>query len=233
MSALRAVLVAVLVWLLATTPTLIGGSIPSWAGTPTYAAVGSSPLAQDNDNDDDDDDDNDDDDDDDDNDDDDDDNDDDDDDNDDDDDGAPSRPAAAAAPPPPPAVASACISGGQNVTLDFPGGASAITNVVGQAVNVRLERVNPAQGPAGLLDDLVFNMVVEACGGGPVERGPDVNLGIRYTVGANKANLRIVRLEGGQWTESGITTVPDPNANNPYISATIPGQTRSYAVVQR
>jgi hypothetical protein len=181
--------------------------------------VASSPLAQDNDNDDD--------------------NNDNDDDNDNDgdndDDGGgpppPPPPPAAAAPPRPPTVASGCISGGGSVTLDFDSGSAAITNP-GGGINVTLEAVDPNLGPGGPLGTIVFNMIAEACGGGGLgDPPPQVNLGVRYTVGANKAGLRIARFDGSQYTESGITTVPDPNQN--FVSATIPARTATYAVVQR
>ena len=254
MSALRLVIVAAVALVLAAAPLLPQGLVTSSGdgGVSVHAATASSPLAGGNDNDDDDngddgdngDDDNGGDDNDDGNDGDNDDNegndngdndDGDNEDGDDNDDGGDGR-----APPPPPAVAAApatvsgCIANGASVTLDFPGGTATVTNVIAQGINVRLERAAPAAGPQGQLDAIIFNAFFENCGGGGLaDPPPNVNLGIRYTVGANKGGLRIVTLQGNQFAEAGIVTVPDPDPNNPYISATIPARTAAYSVVQR
>jgi hypothetical protein len=83
-------------------------------------------------------------------------------------------------------------------------------------------RGEPDPPPSGsLLDSLVWSIDAQSgCAGSPIVQLPGgVNLGITYRVSADKSRQRILYLQGGQWTN--ITTVPDPAANNPYISATI------------
>src|SRR5215208_3796366 len=217
MSTLRWIVVAALVALLMAAPSFITQALGSPAQSPSvYAAPPAAPLAggdnDDNNNNGDNDEDNDDGDNDEDN----------GDDNDEDnEDGGPPPPAAA--PPGPPTEVSGCVSSGGSVTLQLPGGSAAVTNVIARGINVRLERA--AASVPGLVDAIVFNVIPENCGGGALaDPAPDINLGIRYSVGANKAGLRIARLEGNQFTEANVRTVPDPNPNNPYVSATIPGR---------
>jgi len=57
-----------------------------------------------------------------------------------------------------------------------------------------------------------------------------VNLGITYRIPADRSKLQIVYLQGGSWTN--VTTVPDPNPQNTYISATI-DKAGIYAVIQK
>lgn len=97
---------------------------------------------------------------------------------------------------------------------------------------VTLSPVDPASVPAapgGFLDGFVFDVrAQEGCDGPALGQLPSaVNLGIAYSVPADKSRLRIARWDGGRWVD--VTTVPDPN--NPYISATIQ-QTGTYAVYQ-
>lgn len=54
-----------------------------------------------------------------------------------------------------------------------------------------------------------------------------VNLGMAFSVSADKSPPRIALLQGNQWTD--VPSVPDPNPNNPYISATF-NRTGTYAV---
>lgn len=107
----------------------------------------------------------------------------------------------------------------------------------GSVTRLTLNKVDPATVPAPpagvtLLDSAVWSLDAQnGCDGGGISTLPsDVNLGIAYSVPADKSRLRIVRLEGGQWVE--VNTVPDPSPTNPYISSTI-RQAGIYAVVQR
>ena len=58
-----------------------------------------------------------------------------------------------------------------------------------------------------------------------------IPLGITYRVpSVDKSKVQIVYLQGGSWTN--VTTVPDPNPSNPYVSASI-ANAGTYALVQR
>ena len=99
---------------------------------------------------------------------------------------------------------------------------------------VMLSPVDPASVPpasGGFLAGFVFDVrAQEGCDGPALGQLPSaVNLGIAYSVPADKGRLRIARWDGGRWVD--VTTVPDPNPTNPYISATIQ-QTGTYAVYQ-
>jgi hypothetical protein len=58
------------------------------------------------------------------------------------------------------------------------------------------------------------------------------NMGIVYNVvpPVDKAKLQIVRWTGSAWEN--VTTVPDPVAGNPYVSATI-SMAGTYALIQK
>lgn len=152
-------------------------------------------------------------------------------------------PAPAAPAAPAPQANNRCFAAGEtgNVTLNLSGGAVAV-RVVGpglpQAAWIELANVNdlasvPAP-PAGatLLDTMVWRINSGAgCNSGAAGQiTGDVNLGITYNVSANKSRLQIVMLQNGQWME--VPTSPDPDPNNPYISATI-RNTGTYAVIQK
>ncbi|MCC7366784.1 MAG: hypothetical protein IT306_00055 [Chloroflexi bacterium] len=152
-------------------------------------------------------------------------------------------PAAPSASAPAPQANNRCFAAGEtgNVTLNLSGGAVAV-RVVGpglpQSSWIELTNVNdlgsipaPPSG-ATLLDTMVWNINSGAgCSSGAAGQiSGDVNLGITYSVSANKSKLQIVMLQNGQWME--VPTVPDPDANNPYISATI-RNTGTYAVIQK
>jgi hypothetical protein len=84
-----------------------------------------------------------------------------------------------------------------------------------------------------VLDSLVWSINAQSpCDGPSVGQLPGaVNLGIPYSVSANKSKLQIVHLTASNtWEE--VTTVPDPDPNKPYISATIQN-TGTYAVIQK
>lgn len=57
-----------------------------------------------------------------------------------------------------------------------------------------------------------------------------VNLGITYGVPADKGSLQIAYWDGTSWID--VQTVPDPDPNKPYVSATIQ-QAGTYAVYQQ
>lgn len=156
----------------------------------------------------------------------------------------PPAPAPAPAPPAPAPVASSrdCFAAGQTgeVKLIVSGGAISVRAVgpgLPAAAWIGLDAVDPGSVPpppdgATVLDSIVWNMNSGAgCEGGAAGQVTGaVNLGIRYEIPADKSKLQIVRLEGGQWVE--VDTVPDPDPNNPYISATIQ-ETGTYAVIQQ
>jgi hypothetical protein len=69
------------------------------------------------------------------------------------------------------------------------------------------------------------------CDAGAVSTLPvAVNLGVPYSVAANKSKLQVVFLRNGAWEE--VPTTPDPDPNKPFISATI-RDTGTYAVIQK
>jgi hypothetical protein len=82
------------------------------------------------------------------------------------------------------------------------------------------------------LGEIVFEVrAQDGCDGGSLASLPaDVNLGLGYGVPANKSSLTFARWDGGRWSD--VTTIPDPNPGNPYVSATI-RQTGTYTVYQR
>jgi hypothetical protein len=154
---------------------------------------------------------------------------------------------AESAPPPAPGFmppSRRCFAAQEvgDVRLVLEGGSVTVQVVppsgLPQVTWVQLDDVEDRSGlpalPAGaaIVDGLVWRLA----GGSPCD-GPaagqlpgPVNLGIPYHVPANKPRLQIYLLQGGQWVE--VPTVPDPDPNNPYISATI-RQTGIYAVGQR
>jgi len=108
----------------------------------------------------------------------------------------------------------------------------------GQTTRLTLRPLDPATQPAvsggTLLDTVVFQLDAQSdCAGASIGTLPNaVNLGITYNVAntVDKSRLQIVRWNGSSWTN--VTTVPDPNPGNPYISATIT-ESGTYAVIQR
>jgi hypothetical protein len=158
---------------------------------------------------------------------------------------APPPPSASAAPSAAAASSSnrSCFSAGQSgsANLDLSGGSVIVTVVspglpsgawIGLDAVTNLASVPAPPAGATVLDSLVFNLSSGAgCeGSASGQITGDVNLGIPYSVAANKANLRIVYLQNGQWVE--VPTSADPDPNKPYISATI-RNTGTYAVIQR
>ena len=155
---------------------------------------------------------------------------------------------APAAPAPAPAASSGssdsrCFSTGETgqVVLNLSGG-SAVLSIVGPGLpgssRVGLGTVSDpsaiASPPAGatVLDSLIWRVTAtNGCDGNSVSQLPGaVNLGVPYSVSANKAKLQIVYLQNGQWVE--VPTVADPDPNKPYISATIQNA-GIYAVIQK
>jgi hypothetical protein len=158
---------------------------------------------------------------------------------------APAAPAAAAAPPAPSgdpgASANRCYSAGETgaVFLDAPQYDVTVTvvNALGSGTRLSLRALDPATVPGApsgstLLDAAVWQIeAMSGCDGSGITQLPGaVNLGFAYSVSANKARLQIVRLEAGAWVE--VPTVPDPDPNKPYISATIQNA-GTYAVIQK
>jgi hypothetical protein len=145
------------------------------------------------------------------------------------------QPAAA---PPPASTAGRCFSTGQSgaLSLTLDGGTVTLSVVAGSSFprdsRVTLAKVDPASVPATpgpRLDEIVFEIrAQEGCDGGVLGELPaDANLGVSYRVPADKAALRLARLDGGQWVD--VPTVPDPG--NPYVSATV-RRTGVYALYQ-
>jgi hypothetical protein len=153
-------------------------------------------------------------------------------------------------PPPPPGAAPAasaptsmCFTAGQtgDVTLNLTGG-SVTVRIVSAAplqsnTSIGLSAIDPATVPAPtggatLLDTMVWQMSANSpCDGPAVGTLPGAaNLGIPYSVSANKAKLQVVFLRNGAWEE--VPTTPDPDPNNPFISATI-RDAGTYAVIQK
>ncbi|MFN8633640.1 MAG: hypothetical protein U0893_07285 [Chloroflexota bacterium] len=155
-------------------------------------------------------------------------------------------------PPPPPSepapsgpqqTARRCYSAGETgyLRLELIGGTIVIHVVppagFAQDASIRLDAVDPATVPtppsgATLLDTMVWRMSAGSpCDGPSLTQLPgDVNLGIPYTVSANKSKLQIVYLQNNAWVE--VPTTPDPDPNKAYISATI-HNTGTYAVIQK
>lgn len=155
-------------------------------------------------------------------------------------------PAAPAAPAPSASSSSSsrrCFSSGEtgNVSLMLSGG-SVVIRVVSpglpQGAWVGLETVTDTSGiptpPGGatMFDSMIWRLNSGAgCdGGGAGQVIGAVNLGIPYSIPADKSKLQIVYLQNGQWVE--VPTSPDPDPNNPYISATVQN-TGIYAVIQK
>jgi hypothetical protein len=147
----------------------------------------------------------------------------------------------ASAPAPASSGTSKCFSAQEsgNVELMLSGGSVIVRVVPGvgfpSSTELRLSAVDPATVPAPpagatVLDSLVWNLEARTgCGGSAVTQLPGaVNLGVPYTVSADKSKLQIVRLDGSSWVN--VDTVPDPSTS--YISATIQ-QSGTYAVIQR
>jgi hypothetical protein len=133
-------------------------------------------------------------------------------------------------PTPPPSVAGRCYAVGQSgaLSLSLDGGTVTL-NVAASSLFPRDSRVTLAKvDPAGLpetpgprLDEIVFDLRAQSgCAGDALGELPaDANLGVSYRVTADKATLRVAILDGGRWVD--VPTVPDPNASNPYVSATV------------
>jgi len=108
----------------------------------------------------------------------------------------------------------------------------------GQTTRLTLRPLNPANQPAvtggTLLDSVIYQLDAQSgCTGVSIGTLPNaVNMGITYNVpqSVDKSRLQIVRWNGSSWTN--VTTVPDPNPGNPYISTTIT-ESGTYAVIQR
>ena len=159
-----------------------------------------------------------------------------------------SPPAAAPAPAPSGgtsggtgASASRCFSSSETgaVFLDARDYDVTVTvvNSLGAGTQLGLTALDPATVPAPpagspLLDAAVWQIdAMAGCGGASNHVLPAaVNLAFQYSVSANKAKLQIVHLENGVWVE--VQTVPDPDPNKPYISATIQ-DAGTYAVIQK
>jgi len=146
--------------------------------------------------------------------------------------------SSPAAPQPPASTAGRCFAAGQTgaLTLILDGGTVTLNVVAGSTFprdsRVTLGKVDPASVPATpgpRLDEIVFEIrAQEGCDGSALAELPaDANLGVSYRVPADKATLRLARLDGGQWVD--VPTVPDPA--NPYVSATV-RRTGTYVLYQ-
>jgi len=123
--------------------------------------------------------------------------------------------------------------GDGDVTASVPpdAGFSAITRI-------SLHSLDPASvppPPAGttLVDSLVWTIDAQAGCDGPaiVSLPGGMNLGITYRIpSVDKSKVQIVSLQGGSWQN--VTTVPDPNPTNPYVSASITSA-GTFALVQK
>jgi len=114
----------------------------------------------------------------------------------------------------------------------------------GQTTRLTLKRVplTPVAGtpnpqtvaPGTLVDSVVFQLVAQSsCDGAEIGMLPNtVNLGIIYNVTTpiDKSKLQIVRWTGSAWTN--VDTVPDPIPGNPYVS-TSTNQAGIYALIQK
>lgn len=136
--------------------------------------------------------------------------------------------SSPAAQQPPATQAGRCFAVGQSgaLTLILEGGTVTLNVVSGSTFprdsRVTLGKVDPASVPATpgpRVDEIVFEIrAQEGCDGSMVGELPaDANLGVSYRVPADKAALRLARLDGSQWVD--VPTVPDPI--NPYVSATV------------
>ena len=143
-------------------------------------------------------------------------------------------------PPRVPDVVSHCYGAGEvgAVSLTLPGGSVTLDVVPASSfpkvTGVSLTKVDPSSAPGtpgARLDDVVFDLKAQDnCSGGALSELPaDVNLGLAYSVAANKSALRFAAWDGSRWVD--VPTVPDPSATNPYISATI-RRTGTYTVYQ-
>jgi len=104
-----------------------------------------------------------------------------------------------------------------------------------QITRISLRKVDPSSQPAvpgTLVGGVMFSVDGQnGCDGPAITAlNADANLGITYHASADKSRVKIMRLVNGSWTE--VTTVPDPGANNPYVSTTI-HDGGVYALVQR
>jgi hypothetical protein len=152
--------------------------------------------------------------------------------------GAPGAPAGGPVP-----AGRRCFAAGTtgDLTLTLEGG-SIVVRVVSpglpQAAWVSLDDLESLSGipapPAGatMLDRMIWRLEAgSGCDGPAAAQLPGaVNLGIPYSISADKSKLQIVILKGGVWQE--VPTVPDSSPTNPYISATIQ-ETGVYAVIQK
>jgi hypothetical protein len=108
----------------------------------------------------------------------------------------------------------------------------------GQTTRLTLRRLDPSSAPAvsggTLVDSVVYELRAQSsCDGADIGTLPNlVNMGITYNVtgSVDKAKLQIVRWTGSAWEN--ITTVPDPVAGNPYVSATV-NMAGTYALIQK
>jgi hypothetical protein len=146
------------------------------------------------------------------------------------------RPPSPPPPPPPPREVSACLSAGQELQLQLPGGNVRVL-VFGESVQIALKKIDPSSvpdTPGPRVDALVWEITASACGGGSLSQLPEeLNVGVDYlpdaAAGLNQANFTIAVLQGGQWSPSQKQAADPPNT---YVSATEthPGV---YSVYQR
>ena len=150
---------------------------------------------------------------------------------------APAAPASAARP-----AAPACSTPGQESSVTSDDGRitvrvfGSMTRPVRLAIRLPIEAgVTPAP-PGPLVGGLLFQVIAEECGGGPIPVLPaEVNLGVRYSdadaAGLNEQNFTIARLDTNtnQW-RTVEKQVAEPAGN--YDSATITDM-GYYVVYQR
>jgi len=110
--------------------------------------------------------------------------------------------------------------GDGDVTVSVPPDAGMI-----QVTRLTLHSLGASEVPAPsggtFQGTLIFRIdAQDGCNGLPIAQlSAPVNLGVSWRILADKSKAQIVYLQNGAWTN--VTTVPDPAATNPYISATI------------
>jgi hypothetical protein len=149
--------------------------------------------------------------------------------------------------PPPPPVQSApstpsCSTPGQAITFTSSDGRVAVRVFPSMSQSVKITLVSPIDAasvpppPGQKVDTLLFQVIAEGCNGGPIPAlAAEVNLGVHYTdadaSGLNEANFTLARLDttANQWRPA-QKQADDPAGN--FVSATIT-EMGYYVVYQR
>ncbi len=141
-------------------------------------------------------------------------------------------------PPPPPRQISApappapvCSTPGKEITFTSSDGRVSVRVFASMGQSVKITILSPVDAasvppaPGQKVDNLLFQVIAEGCNGGPIPTlASEVNLGVHYTdgdaSGLNEANFTLARLDtsANQWRPA-QKQANDP-ANN-FVSATI------------